>query len=221
MSKILLTIVGFGILVSLSFCKGKSNQNTESESLRKTESVTKQIMNGDIIFQTSLSSQSQAIQAATGSKYSHMGIIYYLRGELFVYEATQPVRLTMINKWISSGKNGHYVIKRLRNAEEILTKEVLVDMKSIGEKFKGKNYDLYFEWSDERIYCSELVWKIYNEALGIEIGKLEKLSDFDLESEMVKKKMTERYGENIPMNEKVISPGQMFDSELLVEVISN
>src|SRR5690606_5876902 len=38
------------------------------------------IQNGDIIFQTSKSSQSQAIQLATKSKYSHMGIIYESEG---------------------------------------------------------------------------------------------------------------------------------------------
>lgn len=46
-------------------------------------------------------------------------------------------------------------------------------MKQIGEKFKGKPYDIYFEWSDDKIYCSELVWKIYKHALDIEIGQLE------------------------------------------------
>ena len=43
-------------------------------------------------------------------------------------------------------------------------------MRQVGESFRGRPYDLTFEWSDERIYCSELVWKIYERALGIEIG---------------------------------------------------
>ncbi|HRG10273.1 MAG TPA: peptidoglycan peptidase, partial [Cyclobacteriaceae bacterium] len=34
------------------------------------------LKSGDIIFQTSQSSQSKAIQLATRSEYSHMGIIY-------------------------------------------------------------------------------------------------------------------------------------------------
>ena len=55
----------------------------------------------------------------------------------------------------------------------------------------GKDYDLYFEWSNEKIYCSELVWKIYKEGAGIEIGELEELSSFDLTNEIVKRKMKE------------------------------
>lgn len=84
-----------------------------------------------------------------------------------------------------------------------------------------KNYDLTFEWSDDKIYCSELIWKIYQQATGIEIGKLEQLSDFDLTNEVVKKKIKERYGNKIPMNEPVISPAAIFNSDLLVTVKSN
>jgi uncharacterized protein YycO len=179
------------------------------------------IQNGDIIFQTSLSGQSKAIQLATHSKYSHVGIIYENDGKYFVYEAVQPVKLTPLKNWIKRGQNGHYVIKRLKNADQILTAETLKKMKAAGDAYKGKKYDLYFEWSDERIYCSELVWKIYKEATGIEIGALEDLSSFDLTSSIVKQKMEERYGENVPMNEKVISPAAMFDSDKLITVEEN
>jgi len=94
-------------------------------------------------------------------------------------------------------------------------------MKKEGEKFKGKNYDLAFEWSDDKIYCSELIWKIYQRSTGIEIGKLEKLSNFDLTNEAVKQKMKERYGDKIPTEEIVISPAAIFDSELLTTVKEN
>lgn len=91
----------------------------------------------------------------------------------------------------------------------------------MGDGFKGKNYDLTFEWSDDKIYCSELIWKVYQRATGIEIGKLEKLSSFDLSAEVVKKKMKERYGDRIPLNETVISPAAVFERELLLTVKSN
>lgn len=176
------------------------------------------IKNGDIIFQTSKSSQSKAIQLATKSKYSHMGIIYKIDGDYFVYEAVQPVKLTSLTEWINRGENKHYVIKRLKNADKLLTKKVLTKMKQIGEQFNGKEYDIYFEWSDDKIYCSELVWKIYKQGTNIEIGQLEQLSDFDLTNEIVKAKMNERYGNNIPLDEKVISPWAMFNSDKLITI---
>ena len=173
------------------------------------------IEDGDIIFQTSKSSQSKAIQIATNSKYSHLGIIYKIEGNCFVYEAVQPVKLTPLNEWIKKGENGHFVIKRLKNSEEILTDEVKNRMKTEGEKFRGKNYDLYFEWSNDRIYCSELVWKIYKNAANIEIGKLQKLGEFNLKNKIVMQKLNERYDNNIPKDEIVISPSSMFESEKL------
>lgn len=174
---------------------------------------------GDIIFQVSKSGQSKAIQLATNSRYSHMGLIYETNGELYVYEAVEPVKLTKLKDWIERGENSHYVVKRLKDSKNLLTRENIKKMKDVGQKFKGKNYDIYFEWSDDKIYCSELVWKIYKESFDLEIGKLQELREFDLTSDIVKNKMKERYGDKIPLGEKVISPSAMFHSDKLETVI--
>ncbi len=179
------------------------------------------INDGDIIFQISLSGQSKAIQEATQSKYSHCGIIYKNNGKYYVYEAVQPVKLTPLEKWVARGKDGHYVIKRLKDADKLLTSASLSKMRKEGEKFRGKNYDLTFEWSDDKIYCSELIWKIYKRGANIEVGKLERLGDFNLTGKEVKEKLRQRYGNNIPKNELVISPAAIFDSDLLETISSN
>lgn len=180
-----------------------------------------EIKNGDLIFQTSLSRQSRAIQLATNSKYSHCGLIYKNGKDYYVFEAVQPVKLTPLEKWIARGKDGEFVIKRLKNANQILTPSMIEKMKEVGDQFKGKNYDLTFEWSDDKIYCSELIWKIYQRTTGLEIGKLQKLKDFDLTDEAVKEKMKVRYGNNLPLDETVISPVAIFESELLTTIKSN
>lgn len=113
------------------------------------------------------------------------------------------------------------MIKRLKNTDQILTAETLRRLKQEGEKFKGKDYDLAFEWSDDKIYCSELIWKIYQRATGIEIGKLQKLGDFDLTNDTVRQKMKERYGDFISTDEIVISPAAIFESDLLIKVKEN
>lgn len=175
------------------------------------------LRDGDIIFHESRSSQSQAIQLATKSRYSHMGIVYRQNGRWFVYEAVQPVKLTPLGEWTARGRNGHFVVKRLRDPRA-LTPKVLARMRKVGEKYRGRDYDLYFEWSNERIYCSELVWKIYKEGAGIEIGRLQRLREFDLSHPAVRAKMRERYGERVPFAEPVISPAAMYDAPNLVEV---
>jgi len=173
---------------------------------------------GDIIFQESQSRQSRALKLATKSRYTHVAILFKLKGEWYVEEAVQPVKYTVLSDFIRRGKNFHYVIKRLKNADEVMTVEVVERMKRHGKTYLNKNYDLCFGWDDSRIYCSELVWKLYKEIPGVEVGKLERLKDFDLSSPLVKKILRERYGERIPYEEPVISPQSMFESDTLKAV---
>jgi len=177
--------------------------------------------NGDLIFQTSTSNQGSAIMYATHSKYTHVGIIYKIGNSFHVYEAIKTVQFTPLEKYIERGKGKHYVVKRLKEVDKILGGEALLGMKKVGETLKGKNYDYYFRWSDDRIYCSELVWKIYQRGAGVEIGKLQRLKEFDLDHPIVKNKIKERYGENVPLDELVISPASMFISDKLIKVVEN
>ncbi len=180
-----------------------------------------EIKDGDLIFQTSLSGQSRAIQLATHSEYSHCGIIYKEGDSYYVFEAVQPVKRTPLVEWIARGENGKYVIRRLKGRDKVLTPEVISRMKDVGAGFAGKDYDLVFEWSDDKMYCSELIWKVYERATGLEIGVLQKLKDFDLTNELVRAKVEERYGKNIPGDEFVISPKSVFNSKLLMTVKAN
>ena len=177
--------------------------------------------NGDIIFQTSQSKQCEAVKIATNSKFSHCGIIFIENGKTYVYEAVQPVKMTLLEDWISHGKDAKYAVKRLKNSDKILTNEVLQKMKSYGKSMNNKDYDLYFEWSDDKIYCSELVWKIYKNGANIELCKTKKLKDFNLDNPLVKSIMKERYGNNIPFNEAVVAPSQLYDSEIVETIFDN
>ena len=179
---------------------------------------TSKLQSGDIVFQISPSSQSRAIQIATGSDYSHVGILFVMKETYYVFEGVQPVRYISFTEWIKNGERSHYVVKRLKDHKKHLNSSSVKKMISIGNNFLGKDYDFYFEWTDKRIYCSELVWKIYKRALDIEIGELKKLSEFNIDNPYVKNKLNERYGMKIPYNEPVISPGDIFDSDFLYTV---
>lgn len=193
-------------------------KNHQSRRVNKNEIPLRE---GDLIFQMSLSGQGKAIQLATGSYYTHCGILFKERGKPYVLEAVQPVKKTPLREWIERGENEHYVVKRLKNAEAVLNAETIHRMKEVGKQFLGKDYDLTFEWDDKKMYCSELIWKIYKRGAGIEIGKPEKLGDFDLSDGIVKKKLRERYGSKIPFDETVISPASIFSSDALEKVKSN
>ncbi|MBC7449440.1 MAG: YiiX family permuted papain-like enzyme [Hymenobacteraceae bacterium] len=178
------------------------------------------LRDGDIIFHASASAQSQAIQLATKSRYSHCGLLFRRGGSWWVFEAVEPVKATPLAAWIARGQGGHYAVRRLRDAATALTPAALQRMKAAATQLVGKHYDLYFGWSDDRIYCSELIWKVYKSALGRELGKLQQLQEFDLTHPVVQRKLRERYGFRLPLDEPVISPARIFSSPELVEVVT-
>ncbi len=175
------------------------------------------LRDGDIIFQRDDSRQAAAIAAATQSNYTHVGIIFLEDGQPVVYEGVQPVQKTPLKAWVERGIDGAFVVKRLRETKKLdpakLKKEVTRQL--------GKDYDWIFDWSDDRIYCSELIWKAYQRSSGIEIGSLKKLGDFDLTSDVVQQALAERYDKNPPLNMQVISPADLFASPLLQTVMEN
>ncbi len=173
---------------------------------------------GDIIFHESQSSQSEALRRAMKSPYTHMGVIFVEDGEPLVLEAVGPVKRSRLEDWIRRGKGGRFVVKRLTEANRLLTRSAIARLKEAGEGYAGLPYDPYFEWSDDRIYCSELVWKMYRSALNLEIGTLQKFDDFDLSDPMVARELKERFSNGIPTDETVISPASIFKSEQLVTV---
>jgi hypothetical protein len=177
------------------------------------------LRDGDVIFQTSKSSQSVAIQRATHSPYSHMGMIVIRDHDPFVLEASATVCFTPLEAWKARGEGGHFVVKRLRPGAGRITPDAMERARALVGTWLGRDYDHTFEWSDDRMYCSELVWKIYERGLGLRIGALQELREFDLADPVVRAKLGERYGNDVPLSEPVISPSAMYESPLLEKVL--
>lgn len=174
---------------------------------------------GDVIFQTSNSGQSLAIQMSTNSKYSHCGILFKEGENWMVYEAVQPVKKTPLTAFIDRGDDGLFSITRL-NETDMLSKEKIQKMKMFFSEVEGKDYDIYFDWSDKRWYCSELVWKMYNE-VGIKISEFEKFGDFDLDHPVVQEIVEARFPQGPPLDETVITPKGIHASKEMIEIYSN
>jgi hypothetical protein len=177
---------------------------------------TQQYRDGDIIFQSSPSRQSAAIEEATQSPYSHCGIIFYENNVAYVYEAVQPVGKRRLDEWIESGVNAEFLVKRLDTVQ--LTENKIKALKSYAIEQFGKNYDGKFNWSDKEMYCSELVYKCYWNACQIKLATPKPLREFNIDGPIVRKIMKERYGNDIPYDEPMISPDQLVNSSLLITV---
>ena len=135
---------------------------------------------------------------------------------LIVLEAVQPVRTTTVEEFQKRGTPGTFHAKRLKSPPDAAGIE---KARAWGRKQLGLDYDARFQWGGDKLYCSELVWKVYKKA-GIELCATKRFRDYELESPEVKKVIAERYGskDKMPRDEPVVSPGDLADSPLLILV---
>ncbi len=209
------TLLTIGLLsLAGGFILREQVAETRTETFADTTPQT-----GDIIFQKTRGSQAIAVEQATHSPWSHCGMVIRDSTGIYVIEGVEPVSITTLEEFTAGGIDGKYTIKRLKKDKYILTDSTKKALVAAARQNLGKHYDLYFGWSDDRIYCSELVWKSYQNATGLEVGKTQKLKEFDLTSAVVKAKLKERYGNNIPYDEKVISVDAIYKSDLLETII--
>lgn len=171
---------------------------------------------GDILFSSSAYGQGSAIIAATGSPYTHCGVVFRQEDRLMVLEAVQPVKVSTVADFYSRGKAESFAVKRLKSP---VTAAGYQRAREWAAKQVGLNYDARFLWGDDKMYCSELVWKVFKQA-GVELCALKKFKDYQLDRPEVRRIINERFGgmDNVPMNEKVVAPSDIADSKLLVDV---
>jgi hypothetical protein len=143
---------------------------------------------GDLIFQNSRSTQSAAILSATGSAYTHMGIIVERAGELVVLEAGPTVREVPLAKWIASGIDGAHAVYRKEGLGAAQRAAVI----EAARRYLGRPYDIFFDFEGQAIYCSELPFLAFG-AVGIEVGKVQRVSELKLGSAAARKLIRERW----------------------------
>ena len=157
---------------------------------------------GDIVFQTSKSTQSKYIILATKSQWSHCGIIIEKTDGLYVLEAITTVSLTPYQQWVERGRGKRVRVKRYT--------EDPVKIKY--SKYLGKLYDKAFKFGNSKWYCSELVYDIYKRQLGVELCEPRPVSDYVISG--LDKILTKR---GIDKNQLVVAPSDLYDSELLTD----
>lgn len=162
--------------------------------------ATSALKEGDIVFQTSKSAQSKYIMLATKSQWSHCGIIVEKSDGLYVLEAISTVSLTPYQQWVDRGRDKRVSVKRY-------TEESIKIMYS---KYLGKPYDLAFKFDNGKWYCSELVYDIYKQQLGVELCKPRPVGDYVMSG--LDKVLTKR---GIDKNQLVVAPSDLYESKLM------
>ena len=111
-------------------------------------------------------------------------------------------------------------MRRIEGARGLLTPEALQAMKFSADALLGRPYDWVFNWSDSALYCSELVWKVYERGAKLELTPLRQLGEYDLSSPEVKAILEQRYGREVPLEEPVVAPGDIAQSPIVHRVKS-
>jgi hypothetical protein len=169
---------------------------------------------GDVVLQTSASPQSQALQLATDSPWTHTGLVFVRDGGVVVVEAVEPVRVVPLESWLDRGVDDRVVILRLGNLDPLdATGEAR--LWAAASQLVGRRYDPWFSWDDDRIYCSELVWKVYADALDLRLVEPRTLGSWNLSHPEVQALVSERYPSGLPVDEPAVSPSQLLESRLL------
>ena len=169
---------------------------------------------GDIIFQKSLSPQSAALREATGSEWTHVGILVKKDSKWYVSEEIGPAVMTPLQTFINRGKDKAYRVYRWKFFDAETQSEALL----LAMKKYNKPYDIFFEWSDDREYCSEFVHKVMLEVTGKQIGKIQAMKELKTDGPYVHALVEQRYtkiGKTLDPNEPIISPiSEMNDPDL-------
>jgi hypothetical protein len=131
---------------------------------------------GDIIFQSLYENDLvKAIEGITLSPYSHCGILFKKRNCWYVIEAIGPVKETGITEFVRRGRNRNVDIYRLDTSYHNLIPEFIQELKT----YSGRPYDIMYEMDDEKIYCSELIYKAFQKIYNEDLGEAKKLGDMN------------------------------------------
>ena len=134
---------------------------------------------GDIIFQ-SLPKYSDLVTAIEGdhSPLSHCGIVIKKEDGWYVREAIGDVHDTKLFAWIKRGRDYKFEAFRLKDNYKKYIPKFITE----SSKYLGKPYDVHYSFDDEYIYCSELVYKAFKNASGIQLGLLCHAGELGLET---------------------------------------
>lgn len=170
---------------------------------------------GDIIFQDIHGQLFRVIEEVSGSRLTHCGIIVRQQGELYVLEAIGPVMLTPLKAWVHRGIGSRFTVVRLKAPHRARVPAII----RAGFTYLNRPYDFQYEMTDDKIYCSELVYKAVEAAAGIRLGPLRRLGDLKWQRHEAFIRMLT--GGELPLERTIITPGDLAVSDQVDVVYSN
>ena len=114
--------------------------------------------------------------------------------------------------WIAQGRFGKFTVYMLKPGYANSIPKFIDEL----NKYSGIPYDFRYEMGDDAIYCSELVYKAYKIATGMEIGKLVKLEELDWQP--FADVISDYEGGSPPLKRVMITPKHLSEAQQLEKV---
>lgn len=169
---------------------------------------------GDVVFQPLPlgSDLVKAIEGTTHSSLSHCGVITKRNNQWYVIEALEMVRYQPLYQWIKQGRLSRFAVYRLDHRYKPQITNFIEKVKM----YENRPYDSRYRMDDEKIYCSELVYKAFRDATGEELGKLVSLGQLDWKpyADIIRK----YEGGALPLNRTMITPRHLSEAFQLHKV---
>jgi len=157
-----------------------------------------------------------AIEGVTKSNYSHVGVLHKRDDEWTVIEASGPgVIYTAFDKWKTHGRNERWAAFRLKAKQQKHIPQFLTNL----HPHAGKAYDFKYELSENKLYCSELIYHAWEKTTGQKMGKLTRIGDLNWKPHQ---KTIEKYnGGPMPLDRQMISPIELSKASQLQRVYNH
>lgn len=168
---------------------------------------------GDILFQSLPHGDLvDTIEGVTQSEWSHCGILIRRDGTWYVAEAIGEVRYTPLYLWVVRGRASKVAAYRVKELPPDSSQALNSGVRAL----LGRPYDFRYAPEDDEIYCSELVYKVFDRSLGIRIGTWERLGDLNWEPYEAVIRDMESGG--LPLDRLMITPVGLTRSPLVEQV---
>ncbi len=171
---------------------------------------------GDVLFQSSPHTRLvDTIEGVSESPLSHCGIVAQVGGGWVVYEASETVTATPLNEFIERGRDQGFLVYRFKHEFTKHIPDILDETRS----FLDRPYDYRYRMDDEHVYCSELIYKAFENVTGQPLGELEKLGDLNWQP--FEEDISHFEDGPVPLEREMITPQGLSEAEQLVRVLSH
>ena len=145
---------------------------------------------GDVLLQPLDCWSCSLIEAQENSVYSHMGVIIETHPTVLVAEALGSVRIRDLSEFNArTSKRESVLVLRLQDRQGVdyLQDQKFAFQKLFKSQFENLKYDQDFLWDNydekgnEKLYCSEMVTKLLNKFLGVQIPRKHMMFDINRE----------------------------------------